>query len=558
MRKRVRKHKIMPFWWAEVFVFVLIGILFFMLFQMDKESFRLQERSYQNQMQSGIIGAETRYYGDTDMTKAEVRDYLYDVVMQYIPTYSPSYGNSGATQYPTSRIGFAAGFYDADGNVIVETRERNILIHYNIYDEEQEKYIELYSNLEDYFSESYVDRFVEHCQHSGGIVSISYVEGYFTEEKEFVLTGMKYKIEKEGEEPECQEIKVTTDIPKSQIIHEENYDQTMYIKLYNEKQTQNKRELEQLHERMESERISNYRPCYIYEGFVQAGGSSTDDRTKIIEITGGGIYGYVYYGTPLNKFTITSPTFWAKFVFLAAVIQVGMLILYTLYREIMEKQQELDRMRNTFLNAIAHEMKTPAAVIKNSTECIKENVFPEKNERYLDMISDEADHMNALVSQMLMYTRTSEGVYELRLEQVSLMDLVQSVCQTYKLQMEEKGIQLTIQHKGKQQVSADAVLIKTVIDNFISNAVRYGAEHGAIEVVVNGKQFSIYNDGKALSAEEQRKIWEPLYVIDEARSKTDGSAGMGLAICKNILELHDAKYGVENVDNGVRFYFTLP
>lgn len=553
MKKKLGKHNMLPFRWAETFALVLIVILFFMLFYTDKNTYQIQERNYQQQMMEGIIGAETRYFGDEDMTKAEVRDYLYDIVMQYIPT-SGWIGKD--TEYPTSRVGFAAGFYDAEGNLIVETSERNVLVHFNVYDEEQEKWVELYANLEDYFAMPYVDQLIEACQQRQSVVSVLSVDGYFTEEKEFVLTGMEYRISK-GAEDQYQEIKVSTDVPKEQIIHVENTDSTMRIEIYNEKASQNQKALQMLHERIESEKISDDRPANIYEGFIEMGGASSDGKTKIMEVTGGGVYGYIYYSVPYYKLVITSPMFWAKFIFLAAVIQIGILILYALYREIMEKQQELDHMRNTFLNAMAHEMKTPSAVIKNSAECIRENVYPEKNERYLDMIMDEADHMNTLVGQMLMYTRTTEGVYELRLEQVALKDLTQSVCRTYKLQIEEKGMTLKLQCKGDKTVAADAILLKMVIDNFVSNAVRYGKENGVIEIVVEQKQFSIYNDGKALSAKEQKKIWEPLYVIDEARSQTDGSAGMGLAICKNILELHDAKYGVENVDDGVRFYFTL-
>ena len=85
------------------------------------------------------------------------------------------------------------------------------------------------------------------------------------------------------------------------------------------------------------------------------------------------------------------------------------IILGLIYRDFLvdpEEREELNKTRNLFINAMAHEMKTPNAVILNSTEMLIENVNPEKQHKYLRMIEDESKHMNNLLNQMLIYTRT--------------------------------------------------------------------------------------------------------------------------------------------------------
>ena len=260
---------------------------------------------------------------------------------------------------------------------------------------------------------------------------------------------------------------------------------------------------------------------------------------------------------PINKMALTSYFLWVRMTSLIIVIQGGAIIGFILRRKMKKKQAQLDHMRNTFINAMAHEMKTPAAVIKNSSECILEEICPEKNRHYVEMISKETDHMSELISKMLVYTRTADSVQGLRLAAVALPEMTKAVCDSYQLAMEQRGLTLRVENLGMDTVFAEADLIKMVIDNYVSNAVRYAKDGSEIVIAFCKNRFQISNQCEKLTPEQMERIWEPMYVIDESRTRTDGSAGMGLAICKNILELHQAKYGVENTNDGVRFFFEL-
>ncbi|MCD8300711.1 MAG: hypothetical protein LUC41_06030, partial [Clostridiales bacterium] len=86
------------------------------------------------------------------------------------------------------------------------------------------------------------------------------------------------------------------------------------------------------------------------------------------------------------------------------------LIIIFLY---LKKQDQAEKDRETFFSAIAHEMKTPTAVIKNSAECLESGLQPDKQGRYIEMIGQEADHMNALLNNMLIFTRVTDEEYQL-------------------------------------------------------------------------------------------------------------------------------------------------
>lgn len=235
---------------------------------------------------------------------------------------------------------------------------------------------------------------------------------------------------------------------------------------------------------------------------------------------------------------------------------LAVLIIYV-YLYIKKKQGNLAAMRDTFINAIAHEMKTPAAVIKNSTECLQAGIHPEKQEHYIEMINKEADHMNGLLNSMLTYTRVTDAVYKIRKEEYSLVKMAEDVCRHYADAIERKQISLIWDKSESEQILCDIKLMEMVLDNFISNAVKFCISGGVIRISLVGKSIGIFNEGKELTEEELKHIWEPFYRGDKSRTCENGSSGMGLAISQAVLKLHGAEFGVKNVSEGVEFYFKM-
>lgn len=227
------------------------------------------------------------------------------------------------------------------------------------------------------------------------------------------------------------------------------------------------------------------------------------------------------------------------------------------YLYIKKKQEKLAAMRDTFINAIAHEMKTPAAVIQNSTECIQAGIHPEKQAHYLQIINHEAGHMNELLNSMLTYTRVTDAVCQIKNERCSLEKISEDVCGHYTDAMERKQISLVWDKNEPEQVLCDIKLMEMVLDNFVSNAVKFCVDGGVIRISISKKNLAIFNEGKGLAEDEIRHIWEPLYRGDESRTFESGSSGMGLAISGAILKIHGADFGVKNVPDGVEFYINM-
>lgn len=227
------------------------------------------------------------------------------------------------------------------------------------------------------------------------------------------------------------------------------------------------------------------------------------------------------------------------------------------YLYIQKKQRKLTNMRNTFINAIAHEMKTPAAVIKNSTECLLAGIHPEKRERYIEMIGQEADHMNELLNSMLIYTRVTDSVYHLQKEECMLETIARDVCRHYADALEKKEISIIWDKNEPAMVNCDMKLIEMVLDNLVSNAVKFCNSGGVIRISLVERSISLYNEGKEIPEEDMEHIWEPMYRGDESRTYENGSSGMGLAISEAILKMHGADYGVKNVSGGVEFYLRI-
>ncbi len=216
--------------------------------------------------------------------------------------------------------------------------------------------------------------------------------------------------------------------------------------------------------------------------------------------------------------------------------------------------------RRQMTSNIAHELKTPLAVIHSYAEGLKEHIAEDKREKYLETILSEAEHTDSLVLEMLDLSRLEAGKIKLTRDEFSLSRLTRKIFEKLERSAQEKDLQIEFFFSEDFTVTADESRIAQVVENFATNAIKYTPEGGHVSVriqaVRNSTTFSIENDCKPLSDEALNKVWDTFYRTDQARS--GGGTGLGLAIAKNIIELHGGKCSVRNTDRGVRFSFTLP
>ena len=296
---------------------------------------------------------------------------------------------------------------------------------------------------------------------------------------------------------------------------------------------------------------------YVQSVLVNAQGKCQAFATG--EIDGYNLSNYVIYMYADTIYLATHDGTFRNYMIPVWLIGQGIaafLIVVAIYMQ--KKRRELARLRNTFINAMAHEMKTPAAVIKNSAECLEEGIHPEKQAHYIGMVQKEADHMNDLLMSMLAYTRLSDSFCELNKTDCSLQEMMELSCVHYKGQIEAKNLHVIWDSAENTTTRCDEKLIMMVLDNFISNAVRFCKENGVIRFTIAPGCVSVYNEGTQIPEDQMKEIWTPMYKGDSSRNETEGTSGMGLAISAVILKAHRAAYGVRNVAEGVEFYFKLP
>lgn len=215
--------------------------------------------------------------------------------------------------------------------------------------------------------------------------------------------------------------------------------------------------------------------------------------------------------------------------------------------------------RRQMTSSIAHELKTPLAVIHSYAEGLKEHIAEEKRDKYLDVILSETERMDAMVLEMLDLSRLEAGKIKLARDQFDLVQLTRSIWERLSRAAEAKDLQVTLRLPEHCPITADEGRISQVVENFLSNAVKYTPTGGHISITIDaGRQrtgFFVENDCPPLSEEALSKVWDTFYRADEARS--GGGTGLGLSIARSIIELHGGKCNVRNTKNGVLFSFYL-
>lgn len=270
-------------------------------------------------------------------------------------------------------------------------------------------------------------------------------------------------------------------------------------------------------------------------------------------------YFYIAHGR-INLFmeTVTSDNFKAYMYDLTFIFVILAVVIFIVINKYYDKTKRLNDAKQAFISAAAHELKTPLAAIENHSECIIENVMPEKNDKYIRTIHSECLRMNKLVSDLLQYNRLASA-QNIEKTLCSLSNIVNEEIGQYLVAAQDKSIVIEADIAPDVNIKANENLIALVVDNYLSNAVKYTADGRRVSVKLekqkSGFRFSVFNEGAKIDNETGLGLWDVLYKSDKSRNSSDNSTGMGLAICRQILELHHFRYGFYNKTDGVEFWF---
>jgi len=233
-----------------------------------------------------------------------------------------------------------------------------------------------------------------------------------------------------------------------------------------------------------------------------------------------------------------------------------------------EKKSKIDEMRKSFISDVSHELKTPIALIQGYSEGLLENVNsdPESRKFYAEVILDETNKMDKMVKQLLELTRLEYEKREFNNTIFNIVELEKEIVRTSQVMLEEKDVKVEFETDDKIEVFADDMYISQIITNYLTNAIKHVKE-------VNGQKYikitndvstekqkvriTIFNTGDNISEENLTRVWNRFFKADEARNREDGGSGIGLSIVRAIMNNYGNDFGVENIDNGVEFYFEV-
>lgn len=224
-----------------------------------------------------------------------------------------------------------------------------------------------------------------------------------------------------------------------------------------------------------------------------------------------------------------------------------------------------DLLHKDLIANVSHDLRTPLTMVKSYAEMIQDlsGDNPEKRNAHLQVIIDEADRLNLLVSDLLVLSKMQSGVEALHITKFCLRDTILSILNSYCILSEQEGYHITLHGNPDILVSGDEARIKQVIFNLVNNAVRYSGE-GKKEISILVKETDsairceVSDSGQGIPEEELDHIWERYYKSSSNHSRNTSGTGIGLSIVKEILLLHKADFGVvSKMNEGSTFWFEL-
>ncbi len=227
------------------------------------------------------------------------------------------------------------------------------------------------------------------------------------------------------------------------------------------------------------------------------------------------------------------------------------------------RTQEL---QNEFISTISHELRTPITLIKGYAVTLQRDDVewdPEVVRDSLGVIEDEADRLSALVEDLLTASKIqSQRQVELNLVDVRLDDMAARVVERFKTQTDMHHFTLNFP-PDFPVMQGDEVRLRQVLDNFISNAIKYSPQGGTIEVggYVEDDYVVVYvrDEGEGIPEPDLNRVFERFYRVDGALSRKTKGTGLGLYLAKAIITAHNGTIGVESqLGQGSKFFFKLP
>ena len=241
-------------------------------------------------------------------------------------------------------------------------------------------------------------------------------------------------------------------------------------------------------------------------------------------------------------------------------------------RQELEKEIEVEKVRNEFFNNMSHEFKTPLNVILSSTQLLSRyvkgrdinTISIDRVKKYIEMIENNSYRLLRLTDNLIDMTKLDAGDYKVNLENKDIVSIVENVVSTACNYIGNFNGEIIFDTDVEEKIVAcDQEKIEKIIFNLLSNAVKYSNDNSEILININSYddkiEISVKDNGIGISPDRVDSIFEKFHQEDRSLSRKQEGSGLGLALVKSLVELHNGSIRVKSeLGKGSEFIITLP
>lgn len=231
------------------------------------------------------------------------------------------------------------------------------------------------------------------------------------------------------------------------------------------------------------------------------------------------------------------------------------------------EEEKMESSRREFVANVSHELRTPLTTIKSYLEALEDGALEDRElaQRFIGVTRAESERMIRLVTDLLNLSRFDSRQAIMIPEPVSITSMLEEVVDRFSFQLQQRDIELELNIEANMPlVYCDPDQIDQVLDNLISNAIKYSFEGGRIEVNAHRTEqdfveIRVIDNGIGIPGKHLDRIFERFYRVDKARSRNMGGTGLGLSIAREIIKAHGGTIHLDSeMNKGTRVVFTLP
>jgi len=235
--------------------------------------------------------------------------------------------------------------------------------------------------------------------------------------------------------------------------------------------------------------------------------------------------------------------------------------------QLYEHMKSLDRLKSEFVAVVSHEIRTPLTSVKGAIELLSDDRYFHNSEQQAKLLTighANAERLLVLINDILDFSKLESESMPMNIERQRLEPVVQQAAHHMRTMLEERHLQLELQlAPDLPDLMLDSIRLAQVLTNLLSNAAKFSPPQGRIEIMAEPQdgvvKIGVRDHGEGIASADLPKLFRKFSQVDSSATRKAGGTGLGLVICKGIVEKHGGKIWVESTPGlGSTFYFTLP